>query len=76
MTTYARLGDRQKMLESRRVKVLVVIVLLLVVVLLFRNRNFNGPNPDASAWTGNQLHTVFAITPTYARPVQKAELTR
>lgn len=76
--------------ESRRVKILLgVIIVLLLILLLQRKQNKESRQENShqiddinnsqflAQWTKDtQLNTVYAITPTYARPVQKAELTR
>lgn len=91
-SSYGRLatpGDRQRINESRRVKILIGIVIGLVVLLFLQRKShqdatandssqISGHQQFLSQWEANaaELHTVYAITPTYARAVQKAELTR
>lgn len=60
----------------------VTTAFLLIVYLLFRNCD-SPTAPTAAELSGDTRaqsqssdFTIYAITPTYARPVQKAELTR
>lgn len=64
----------------------VITLLILLFYLAFRNpdcQNFTSytdtyqpQQVPQSRPTTSQPFTIYAITPTYARPVQKAELTR
>lgn len=82
---YTGIDNRYRSVESRRVKILLGIVLALLL-LLFLQRRSHVQQLDHRTFGSNQfldryladsqLHKVYAITPTYERPVQKAELTR
>lgn len=64
-------------LKSKNVFIVCGAISFLIIWLLFHNRcveNDNGANADELSHSN--LPTIYAITPTYARPVQKAELTR
>lgn len=63
------------MIEPKRLKILGLVTVIVFLILLFRSRNHNDNNivvPEES----NTLPIIYAITPTYKRGVQKAELTR
>lgn len=84
-TTYSRLAtpaDRHKMHKSRRVQILIGVMLLLIVLLVVQRRKASVELSDEDSgyvarWSHDtMLNRVYAITPTYGRPVQKAELTR
>lgn len=72
-------------MKQRPFLIVVTSVLILLVYLLFRNCE-QSIELSASELAGDSLtylpskqplsFKVYAITPTYARPVQKAELTR
>lgn len=80
---YAGIDNRYRSVESRRVKILLGIILALLLLLFLQRRSHV---QDHKAFGGNQfleryladsqLNKVYTITPTYERPVQKAELTR
>lgn len=82
---YTGIDNRYRSVESRRVKILLGIVLALLL-LLFLQRRSHVQQLDHRTFGSNQfldryladsqLHKVYAITPTYERSVQKAELTR
>lgn len=64
-------------LKSKNLIIVVGAISFLLIWLLFHNRcvqKDSEANGDALA--NSNLPTIYAITPTYARPVQKAELTR
>lgn len=74
MNYYAQLGRKVKMsneirIGQRRFILIVVAVILLFVYTLSRDSCVKSPQKL-------DLPTIYAITPTYYRSVQKAELTR
>lgn len=69
--------------ESRRVKLLIGVIFLLIMLLVFQRRKeasvklSDEDSGYVARWSHDtMLNKVYAITPTYGRPVQKAELTR
>lgn len=67
-------------IRPRQVLVLI-IVFLVVLMMVHRNgkRTCQGPDYLQAIYAQQQadtLPTIYAITPTYYRPAQKAELTR
>lgn len=62
-------------LSYRKALVVGVSVFLVFVYVLNRNSCEPAEKTDNSAEIA-QLPTIYAVTPTYFRPVQKAELTR
>ncbi|CAD7087680.1 unnamed protein product [Hermetia illucens] len=62
-----------------RPRQIIIIVVIFVVIILFitnTRQNCEFPKYYRSSARKDDLPTIFAITPTYYRPVQKAELTR
>lgn len=59
-------------------KVLAILISLLILIVYILNKKSCEPavavQNDSSESQG--LPTIYAVTPTYYRPVQKAELTR
>lgn len=74
------------MIETRRDKILIGAFILLVIPLMYQILKFSSiKHYDLSyndqqfiyKWEANsKLNKIYAITPTYSRIVQKAELTR
>eukprot|EP00099_Drosophila_melanogaster_P026404 NP_726910.1 GlcAT-I [Drosophila melanogaster] len=65
-------------IRPRQVLILI-IVFLVVLMMVHRNgkRTCQGPEYlQAMFVQGDTLPTIYAVTPTYPRPAQKAELTR
>lgn len=81
---YARLANdrHHKINESRRVKILIGVIGVLLVVLYLQRKHHNeflteGDRAFIDQYMADShLNRIYAITPTYARPVQKPELTR
>lgn len=70
-------------IRPRQMAFLVGVVVFLMLVMLRSSNDCTAKNVSTTAMrrgAGGQreekLPTIYAITPTYARPVQKAELTR
>lgn len=59
--------------QRKAVGAAVVVVLLFIYIL---NRNSCDLDNAEKSEIGSDLPTIYAITPTYYRPVQQAELTR
>lgn len=67
-------------IRSRQVLVLI-IVFVIILLIVHRNgqRTCQGPAVLQNLYQksiASPLTTIYAVTPTYARPQQKAELTR
>lgn len=67
-------------IRPRQVLILI-IVFIVVLMMVHRNgkRTCQGPEYLQAMYSKSQTDTlpkIYAITPTYARPAQKAELTR
>ncbi|XP_017055040.1 galactosylgalactosylxylosylprotein 3-beta-glucuronosyltransferase I-like [Drosophila ficusphila] len=63
-------------IRPRQVLVLL-IVFLVVLMMVHRKRTCQGPEYlQAMFVQADTLPTIYAVTPTYPRPAQKAELTR
>ncbi|XP_030382130.1 galactosylgalactosylxylosylprotein 3-beta-glucuronosyltransferase I [Scaptodrosophila lebanonensis] len=67
-------------IRPRQVLILI-IVFIIVLMMVHRNgkRTCQGPEYLQAMYAQDQINTlpkIYAITPTYARPAQKAELTR
>lgn len=81
MTKYTLLNRRMNneiRISSRKAIATVIITLILFIYLLNKNSscdNIKDTNQAATLDSDN-LPIIYAITPTYNRPVQKAELTR
>lgn len=71
-------------IRPRQLALLLGVVVFLMLLILRSSNECppnNGPTAMRRGAAGNgqrdeTLPTIYAITPTYARPVQKAELTR
>lgn len=64
-------------LKSKNVLIVVGAISFLIIWLMFHNRCVEKDNEaNADELSNSHLPIIYAITPTYARPVQKAELTR
>lgn len=81
MTKYTLLNRRMNSeyrISQRKLAVIVIVTFLLFLYAL--NRNSSCDNDDYSLSKESQpidnLPIIYAVTPTYYRPVQKAELTR
>lgn len=64
-------------LKSKNVIIVIGAISFLLIWLMFHNQCVQKDieaNGDELSY--KNLPTIYAITPTYARPVQKAELTR
>lgn len=78
MVNYSLLGRKMNSelrLSYRKALAVGVSVFLLFVYVLNRNSCEPAEQTDNSSEIA-QLPTIYAVTPTYYRPVQKAELTR
>lgn len=67
-------------IRPRQVLILI-IVFLVILLVVHRNGQHTCQGPDVlknlyERSIGSPLTTIYAVTPTYARPQQKAELTR
>lgn len=65
-------------IRPRQVLVLI-IVFLVILMMVHRNGKRTCQGPDylqAMYAQSDTLPTIYAVTPTYTRPAQKAELTR
>jgi len=65
-------------IRPRQVLILI-IVFLVVLMMVHRNgkRTCQGPEYLQAMYVqADTLPTIYAVTPTYPRPAQKAELTR
>lgn len=62
-------------IKTKNLIIVIVVVILLILFIGTSNdcRSYGDGNGIIGYSNGK---TIFAITPTYARPVQKAELTR
>jgi galactosylgalactosylxylosylprotein 3-beta-glucuronosyltransferase 3 len=85
MTKYTPLTRRMSSeirISQRKCTVIVIIAIILLIYAL--NKNSSCDNEEFSGQRQQQqsqadldnLPIIYAVTPTYARPVQKAELTR
>lgn len=61
-------------LSYRKVLAILISLLILFVYILNKKSCESAVQIDSSESQG--LPTIYAVTPTYYRPVQKAELTR
>lgn len=78
MVNYSLLGRKMNSelrLSYRKALAVGVSVFLLFVYVWNRNSCEPAEQTDNSSEIA-QLPTIYAVTPTYYRPVQKAELTR
>lgn len=83
MTQYTLLNRRMN--SDYRIsqrKLIVIIIVTFILFLYALNRNSSSCDNDESLSKESQhldnknLPIIYAVTPTYYRPVQKAELTR
>lgn len=64
-------------LNTKNLIIVCGAISFLLIWLLFHNRCVQKDNEaNVDGLSNSNLPTIYAITPTYARPVQKAELTR
>lgn len=78
MLNYSLLGRKMNSdirLSSRRALAITISVFLLFIYVLSRNSCETTEQTDNSS-TITHSPLIYAVTPTYYRPVQKAELTR
>ena len=79
MTKYTLLNRRmynEIRLSYRQVIVITIITFMLFIYAFSGNKTCNESSSSSVLLTDNNLPVIYAVTPTYYRPVQKAELTR
>lgn len=69
--------DHNKMKDIRvNTRFILFAVIFLVIFIVYLTTNKKCDEHKISITPYQELPTIFAVTPTYSRPVQKAELTR
>ncbi|KAL7018766.1 hypothetical protein ACKWTF_010904 [Chironomus riparius] len=82
MTKYTLLNRRMNSeyrISQRKLAVIVIVTFILFLYALNRNSscdNDESLSKESQHDVDNNLPIIYAVTPTYYRPVQKAELTR
>lgn len=77
-TTLGRKMSNEVRIKQRNLVIIVTVLCLLFLYLLTRetcSKSTQNTKTESNE-LGAALPIIYAITPTYARPVQKAELTR
>lgn len=62
-------------MKSKNLFIIIIIIVIVLFLLSITNLKCD-KLPSIIVNKQHNLKTIFAITPTYARPTQKAELTR
>lgn len=63
-------------MSSRRVNILYGIIVILMIFLFISHSSNKNCSDNSANEQIKKLPIIYAVTPTYYRPVQKAELTR
>lgn len=63
-------------MSSRRINILYGIIVILMLFIFISHSGDKKCSIDSANEQIKKLPIIYAVTPTYYRPVQKAELTR